>query len=473
MYPDAMLEGVERLIDLTGARASALTGASLDQAAAAVRAADVAALAATDGHVAAVARDGVTVRLARTIALPLRYFVAKMYHGPFLVVSDRMDRIFDWCQAQRIGWQFDPAYTRMVPAHYLVEVDQVGCPDPAPRYHRFFEPSIGQGSDDLTEAGAAYVSATYAAVRGWIGSLPAEADIAVAFSGGVDSTAILLLARRALEDLGRGAGRLRAFTLDLGDGRDAAQAEGIARAFGFADQWERVAVPEADYDLAQAIGVIEDYHPLDVECAAAALCLLRGIRERYPSLTYLLDGDGGDENLKSYPLEDSDLTISSVLKNPLLYHEGWGIDAIKHSLAYSGGLSRGYVRTSAPAHAYGFEACSPFTMRSVIASALAIPFDQVLQGDEARLGTLKQEVVHAGLKQFAGIDMPVNPKRRFQDGAGASPRTRVSKGWCRQTFNAIWQERLRHATDNLDTRRSGNEMVLNGVGGHFSRTGSH
>src|SRR5262249_3802266 len=82
-----------------------------------------------------------------------------------------------------------------------------------------------------------------------------------------------------------------------------------------------------------------------------------------PSLRYLLDGDGGDENLKDYPLEDSDLTLSSVLKNPLLYQEGWGIDAIKHSLTYSGGLSRAYVRTYAPAQRYGFTAFSPYTDR--------------------------------------------------------------------------------------------------------------
>jgi hypothetical protein len=56
-----------------------------------------------------------------------------------------------------------------------------------------------------------------------------------------------------------------------------------------------------------------------VECAATSLLLLGAIRDRYPSVQYLLDGDGGDENLKAYPLEDSDLTISSVLKNPLLY----------------------------------------------------------------------------------------------------------------------------------------------------------
>ena len=33
----------------------------------------------------------------------------------------------------------------MIPAHYLVELDQVGCPDPMPRYRRFFEPAIATG----------------------------------------------------------------------------------------------------------------------------------------------------------------------------------------------------------------------------------------------------------------------------------------------------------------------------------------
>ena len=123
--------------------------------------------------------------------------------------------------------------------------------------------------------------------------------------------------------------------------------------------------PRRSTDLLEAIRTIEDYHPLDVECAAASLCLLRGIRERYPSLRYLVDGDGGDENLKAYPLEDSDLTLSSILRNPLLYQEGWGIDAIKHSLVYSGGLSRGYVRTYAPAARYGFTAFSPYAVPRV------------------------------------------------------------------------------------------------------------
>ena len=453
-----MIEGIDRTIDLIGARSSGLTGAGEQDVVSAIGRCDTSGLANTDGHFAAIARDGRTVRLARTIGIPLRYFVAKMYHGPFLVVSDRIDRIFDWCQSQRIGWQFDPAYTRMVPAHYVVELDQVGCPDPSPRNHRFFNPPIAHGSSDIEEAGAAYVRAAYSAVRGWLSNVPIDEPVGVAFSGGIDSTATLLLARHACQEIGRHPDSIRTFTLDLGGGRDAAQAESAVHALGIADTWERIDMAPERCDLEEAIAVIEDYHPLDVECAAAGLCLLRGVRERYPSLTYLLDGDGGDENLKSYPLEDSDLTLSSVLRNPLLYQEGWGVDAIKHSPVYSGGLSRSYVRTYAPASALGFTAFSPFSVRSVIATAAAIPFEHVLAGQFERLYTLKQDVVSAGIRSVLGVEMPVNPKRRFQDGTGAA-RPRVTKTWCRNVFMKMWEERLKDTPDALD-RRSGNEAPV-------------
>ena len=452
-----MLEGIDRLIDLAGPRTSALSGPSEVDVVAAVGRCDMASLRATDGHFAVTARDGKTVRLARTIGIPLRYFVAKMYHGPFLVVAERMDQIFAWCREQRIAWQFDPAYTRMVPAHHVVELDQVGCPDPSPRYHRFFDPAVGLGSPDPNEAGARYIAAAYASVLGWLRAVPIDKPVAVAFSGGVDSTSVLLMAVHANQALGGRADRIRAFTLDMGGGTDAAQAEQVVRALGLEQQWERVSASPADYDLEAAIRVIEDYHPLDVECAATSMCLLRGVRDRYPHLTYLLDGDGGDENLKSYPIEDSDLTLSSILRNPLLYQEGWGVDAIKHSLAYSGGLSRGYVRTYAPAASLGFDAFSPYTARSVIEAAVAIPFEQILAGDVSRLITLKQDFVSAGVKATLGVEMPVNEKRRFQDGVTATPRERVSKAWCRRTFNALWQDRQREA-ESVD-RRSGNETV--------------
>jgi len=453
-----MLDGVERLIDLVGFRSSGLSGATGEEVAAAVRRGDTARLAATDGHFAVAARDGITVRLARTLGFPLRYFVAKMYHGPFLVVSDRIDTIFEWCEAQRIGWQFDPAYTRMIPAHYLVEIDQIGCPDPVPRYTRFFNAPVGTAPADVSVIGEAYARAALGATRRWLSKLPSAAPVGVAFSGGVDSTSAWLLARRAAQDLGRDPDLLRAFTLDFGGGTDAAQAESVAAALGLTGSWERVEVPESQYDLRAAVAAIEDYHPLDVECAAAALCLLREVRTRHPHLRYVIDGDGGDENLKAYPMEDSDLTLSSVLRNPLLYQEGWGIDAIKHSQVYSGGLSRGYVRTFVPAARFGFSAFSPFTCRSVVAEAQAMPFEALFENDPARVSTLKQDVVHAGIRAVLGVDMPVSPKRRFQDGAHATPRGRLTKAWCRRVFDESWDVRLRESDG--DDRRSGNEMTV-------------
>ena len=453
-----MLAGVERLVDLTGTHTAALNPFTVQEIRSAVQAADLQTLGASDGHFASVARDGQTVRLARTIGVPLRYFVAKMFHGPFLLVSDRIDSLFDWCQKEKIGWQFDPLYTRMVPAHYLVEIDQIGCPDPAPRYHRFFNPAIGTGSTDLDAIGAAYIGAAYETVKRWLASLPEGEMVGLAFSGGIDSTSIFLLARHALQELGRDPGLLRAFTLDLGGGKDAAQAQAVVKELGLEAQWEAIHMPAERVNLEEAIRVIEDYHPLDVECAAVALCLLEGIRERYPNLKYLMDGDGGDENLKSYPLEDSDLTLSSVLRNPMLYQEGWGVENMKHSLTYSGGLSRAYVRTYAPAKKYGFEALSPYTMRSVMAAALAIPFETVLDGSIERLYALKQQVVQAGIKSVIGIDMPAYPKRRFQDGVGGESYRawRVSKTWCRHTFLRQWEDRLKVAWDPQNERLSGN-----------------
>jgi len=457
-----MHPGVHRHVDLVGPRTIALSGAAPESLLASLKAGDAAALARSDGHFALAEREGNVVRLARTIGLPLRFFVAKMFHGPFLVVSDRIDAIYEWCLAENIGWQFDPLYTRMVPAHYLVEVEQVGCPDPSPVLHRFFEPGIAQGPADVDALGAEYARATLEALKTWLGSIPPGVRIALAFSGGIDSTAVLLLARRALADLGRDPRSLFAYTLDLGGGADAAQAERAVSDLGLRAQWERVGPARTELDLEEAIRVIEDYHPLDVECAAASLLLLSMLRERHPDLRYLLDGDGGDENLKSYPVEDSDLTISSVLKNPLLYHEGWGVDAIKHSSTYSGGLSRGYVRAFAPARRTGFEAFSPFTVRSVIAAAMRIPFESLAAGDLDKLYALKGRIVAAGVESATGVRMPVAPKRRFQDGIGERNRSlRTNKTWCRQVFLDQWKERLDVAWEPTRRRRSGNDLSGN------------
>jgi len=150
------------------------------------------------------------------------------------------------------------------------------------------------------------------------------------------------------------------------------------------------------------------------------LSLLQGIRSRYPEWKYIIDGDGGDENLKDYPIEENpELTIRSVLNNLMLYHEGWGVESIKHSLTYSGGLSRGYMRTFATGDLMGFEGFSPYTLPNVIEVSEGIPYIDITKWDHQKLYDLKGQIVSYGVKAVTGMEMPVFQKRRFQHGAAS------------------------------------------------------
>jgi asparagine synthase (glutamine-hydrolysing) len=221
-----------------------------------------------------------------------------------------------------------------------------------------------------------------------------------------------------MRKFGMSPARLKAFVLDFGDGPDLRQAKSFLDQLGLSIFLETIEADSSALDVNATIRVVEDYKPLDIESATMALALGRGIRARYPGWRYLIDGDGGDENLKDYPIEENpELTIRSVINNSMLYQEGWGVGKIKHSLTYSGGLSRSYARTYATARHHGFIGFSPYTRPSVIAVAEAIPFIGLTQYDVGRLYELKGEIVSRGVRAVTGLEMPVFPKRRFQHGA--------------------------------------------------------
>ena len=310
----------------------------------------------------------------------------------------------------------------MVPAHHITTLRLIGCPDPNPVHRRFFDPARGTMSADLDLIGRRYIEAVYSELRRWLAAHDAKSPIGVPFSGGIDSGAILLCLYKLLLNEGQSAARLKAFTLSVdGDGDDARQAHDFLSRTNLEMLGEIIEVSSSDLDPLRAVAVIEDYKPLDVECAAVNLALLAGIRERYPDWRLLVDGDGGDENLKDYPIEaNSELTIRSVVNNRMLYQEGWGVDSIKHSLTYSGGYSRGCVRSYACARELGFEGFSPYTRPSVIAVAEAIPFAELTQGSHERLYALKGEIVSRGVRSVLGMEMPVFIKRRFQHGSVAA-----------------------------------------------------
>ena len=100
----------------------------------------------------------------------------------------------------------------------------------------------------------------------------------------------------------------------------------------------------------------------------------------------------------------------------MLYQEGWGVEAVKHSLTYSGGFSRGCVRTYAPARRLGFSGVSPFARPAVIRVAEAVPFDELTGGSTDALYALKGAIVRRGMRSRLGVDFPVFEKRRFQHG---------------------------------------------------------
>lgn len=412
---------IERLVNLLDPAENLIFNMPVEEAVERVGSGDPQQVRAIDGHFALIHKQGTVIRMARSIGRPMRYFLAKRAEGPCLVVAERIDEIYNFLQSEGLAEQFHPSYTRMIPAHYIVELALVGCPDPNPQATRYFTPPRNQWGTDLQDIGRNYMGVLADEIDRWLDTIAADEPLGVLFSGGIDSGSVFLLLYHTLLKRGESPARLKAFTLAVdGGGADLAQAEQFLGELDLSLFLEPISVDHQALNFREAIEVIEDYKPLDVQAATVTLALCRGIRERYPDWKYLIDGDGGDENLKDYPIEEnSELTIRSVLNNPLLYQEGWGVQAVKHSLTYSGGQSRGHVRSHAPARHLGFRGFSPYALPNVIEVAEGIPFIELTDWQQDRLYALKGEIVRRGVEAITGLTMPTFEKRRFQRGAVA------------------------------------------------------
>ena len=141
-----------------------------------------------------------------------------------LARTDRIDALYAWLKSEGFDGQFHPSYTRMVPAHYITEIQLIGCPDPDPTYTRFFDPRHNTQPANLDEAGRNYIGALADEIGGWLETLPASAPVGVCFSGGVDSGAVFVATYHVMRTRGMNLGRLKAFTLDLGRGPEIGRA---------------------------------------------------------------------------------------------------------------------------------------------------------------------------------------------------------------------------------------------------------
>ena len=163
-----MHQYLERVVDLLDPASNKIYNMPVDEARARVLNGSPQAVREIDGSFSLVAREGKRVRLARSMDRPMRYFLAKRHEGPALIVADRIDAIHAWLKSEGFENQFHPSYTRMVPAHYVIELQLIGCPDPDPVYTRYFDPQRNKLSTDLDEIGRAYIGALADEIAKWL-----------------------------------------------------------------------------------------------------------------------------------------------------------------------------------------------------------------------------------------------------------------------------------------------------------------
>src|SRR5437879_8124446 len=125
---------IERVVDLLDPSLNRIYNMTVDEARRRVLSGEPEAVRDVDGSFALLAREGKTIRMARSLDRPMRYFLAKRQEGPALIVADRIDAIYNQLKAEALDNQFHPSYTRMVPAHYLTEIQLVRYAVPDPTY---------------------------------------------------------------------------------------------------------------------------------------------------------------------------------------------------------------------------------------------------------------------------------------------------------------------------------------------------
>lgn len=417
----------DRVVCLIEPAGDILLGCSAAKASKALLQDDLAAFADIRGQFAICEVVDDVVRMARTIGRPMRYFLANRVGKPILFIAERIDQISDAVKKAGLEDQFRPEQTRMVPAHYRVEIPLEEGEIGFPKLDRYFTPNRLPLPADVQSIGREYIGRLAEVIDAYLETIADDQPLGVMFSGGIDSGSIMVLVDHLAAQRGWSPTRIKAFTLSVIDpenptmqSRDVQQARDFLAAMNRQSYLEVLEVPIESVQWRQAVDAIEDYKPLDVQSATMGLAMLRELRRRYPDWIHLIDGDGGDENLRDYPIEHNPrLTIGNVIDTPLLYQEGWGIDSQRHSQTYSGGQSRGHSRTSAPGAKLGFKGFSAYALPCLIEITESIPLAELVQRDPKKLYSLKGQIVAAGIEAVTGFRMPVFPKQRFQHGAAS------------------------------------------------------
>src|SRR5712672_4072584 len=104
-----MNDYIESVVDLLDPALNQIHNMTLEEARGRVLSGKPESVREIDGSFALLARDGKTVRLARSLDRPVRYFLAKRAAGPALIVADRIDSIFNRLKQDGLEGQFHPS----------------------------------------------------------------------------------------------------------------------------------------------------------------------------------------------------------------------------------------------------------------------------------------------------------------------------------------------------------------------------
>src|SRR3989304_5867124 len=91
---------VQSVIDLTDPKKNIIYNMTHEEAVETLKSGDVETVRKIDGQFSLVSVDGKTIRMARSIGRPMRYFIAKQMAGPSLVISERIDAIYKYLKKE-------------------------------------------------------------------------------------------------------------------------------------------------------------------------------------------------------------------------------------------------------------------------------------------------------------------------------------------------------------------------------------
>ena len=94
-------EYVNRIVDLTDPSKNIIYNMSVEEAREVVKSGNPEAVRKIDGQFALFAVEGKTIKMARSIGRPLRFFIAKLKDGPCLVLAERIDTIYNYLKDRK------------------------------------------------------------------------------------------------------------------------------------------------------------------------------------------------------------------------------------------------------------------------------------------------------------------------------------------------------------------------------------